>query len=287
MPKLICPVGLQGSGKTTWAKEYMATHNNTYRVNGDEVRAMVYTGKYHRDKEAVAKAVQRASVESLLAGGSNVVWDNLNLSHTAQGDCDSMAARTGAELVWHHMNTPLDQCIENDRKRGCKIGRAIIENTALYYDKIPWYDQKRDVVIVDLDGTLTDCEWRRKLYLDKPKKDWVNFLESCGCDDANIGVLRWVLALQTDVDVIAVSGRGEQYWPQTESALARYGFNPNRIFMRRSHDHRHDWEVKNDILSHIKRKILFAIDDRPSVIEKTWRAHGIKVYDVGGYNEYW
>lgn len=40
MPKLILCRGIQGSGKTTWAKQYCKEHPNTIRVNRDDIRQM-------------------------------------------------------------------------------------------------------------------------------------------------------------------------------------------------------------------------------------------------------
>ena len=287
MPKLICTVGPQGCGKTTWAKQYMAEHQNTYRVNGDEVRAMAYVGKWNSTKEDSVNSIQWNSVFGLLKFQANVIWDNMNLSESAKTRCIQMAKETDAELVWQKFDTPIDQCILNDERRGSTIGRAIIENTFLRYGLIDW-SEYRDLVIVDLDGTLTDSKWRADLYLSGPKKDWASFLARCGEDHANEGVLHWVLELQKFYDVVAVSGRNAAYWPQTRKAFISYGFNPKHIFMRGDGDHRPDYQVKNDILAHLpKEKIVFAIDDRPTVIQKVWRANGVKVYDVGGYNESW
>ena len=140
MAKLICTVGPQGCGKTTWAKQYMAEHQNTYRVNGDEVRAMAYTGKWDGKKEAVVNNIQWEAVQSILNNKMNVIWDNMNLSAKAKERCIQMARDTGSELVWKVWNTPIDQCIANDKKRGGTIGRAIIESTWLRYDLIPWND---------------------------------------------------------------------------------------------------------------------------------------------------
>ena len=40
MPKVILCRGIQGSGKTTWAKQYCKEHPNTIRVNRDDIRQM-------------------------------------------------------------------------------------------------------------------------------------------------------------------------------------------------------------------------------------------------------
>ena len=40
MAKIILCRGIQGSGKTTWAKQYCKEHPNTIRVNRDDIRQM-------------------------------------------------------------------------------------------------------------------------------------------------------------------------------------------------------------------------------------------------------
>jgi hypothetical protein len=230
----------------------------------------------------------------------------MNLSAKAKAEVENIAVWAGYKygrripVVWQRFDTPLDECIARDAKRGLyQVGRAVIENTALYNDLIPW-NEYRQLAIVDMDGTLTDCEWRREKFLGdvqateadylkpKPKQDWKGFLENCGLDMARLGVLLWVRELQKEYDIVIVSGRNERYFPQTDPWLARHGVHYKRVFLRKDSDHRPDFEVKNDILKHIPhQRIALAIDDRPSVVDRVWRANGIKVYPVGDYEHYW
>jgi predicted kinase len=293
--KLICTVGIQGSGKSTWAREYLTTHPDCYRINGDELRLMANNTQWSPKREKGILTIQEASVKALLASGYNVIWDNMNVSPSAKDRCIWVACEAEAELYWQRFETPLDTCIARDLARGELIGRAIIENTALHYNLIPWGDTAlypRRFIVVDLDGTLCDCDWRRDKFLvvtpERPKKDWKSFLSLCWADRPKLGTYQWVLSLQQDYDIIVVTGRQEHYYPQTAEWLKAVKINYRRIFMRSNEDHRHDWEVKLDILGHLpKSQIEFAIDDRPTVINKVWRAEGVKVYPVGGYNEEW
>ena len=41
MAKIILCRGIQGSGKTTWAKNYCNEHPNSIRVNRDDLRAVM------------------------------------------------------------------------------------------------------------------------------------------------------------------------------------------------------------------------------------------------------
>lgn len=294
MSTLIATQGLQGSGKSTWAKEYLRTNPNYYRVNGDETRLMAYNSRWSPRLEKGIQVIQESAVRGLLAAGFNVIWDNMNLSRSAVDRVERVAESTGAHLIWQKFNTDIDECIRRDKKRGSLIGRAVIENTALRNDIIPWYDY-RPIILLDLDGTLFDCEWRRKMYLENPyatpvygKKDWKNFLGRCGEDDVIPAVHKWVLELQKEYDIVVVSGRNECYAEVSLTRVELHDIKAKRAFFRGDGDHRHDWEVKLDILSHIpKDRIVFAIDDRPTVINQVWRAADVKVYPVGtwGWNE--
>jgi predicted kinase len=304
MSKLICPVGIQGCGKSTWTKKFMETHENYYLVNGDALRLMLYNAQFNVKKEKAVRIAEEAIIKALLQNGQCVIKDDMNISASVKATCRQLAEETGAELIWQDFTgVPLDECILRDRqRREGYIGRAIIEGTALRHDLIPWNDKTlypRDFILVDMDGTLSNCDWRRKLYLEgeregpgteqikQGKKDWEKFFESAGDDEPNYIVLQWVLQLQHDYDIIIVTGRFEKYYGITNQWLERYNVKYRRIFMRKIGDYRADWESKQEMLSHLpKERIVFAIDDRPRVIQM-WRANGIKVYPVGGYDAYW
>lgn len=64
IPTLTVMCGLQCSGKTTWAKEYLKTHQDTEYISSDELRL---TGKY-KDNEEVFREFYRLLNESLTQG---------------------------------------------------------------------------------------------------------------------------------------------------------------------------------------------------------------------------
>ena len=70
IPTLTVMCGLQCSGKTTWAKEYLKTHQDTKYISSDELRL---TGKY-KDNEEVFREFYRLLNENL-AQGYNVIAD--------------------------------------------------------------------------------------------------------------------------------------------------------------------------------------------------------------------
>lgn len=52
--------GLPASGKSTWAKEFVAKNPNFIRLNKDDFRAMM--GGYSKDKEMVVLKMRDAAI---------------------------------------------------------------------------------------------------------------------------------------------------------------------------------------------------------------------------------
>jgi phosphoglycolate phosphatase-like HAD superfamily hydrolase len=157
------------------------------------------------------------------------------------------------------------------------------ERDALQAARIQWSD--RPLVLVDLDGTLTNPEERLR-YVKQAKKNWERFFEQVDRDPPVEAVLRWVRELAKEYDVVLVSGRPiDRAGQKTLWWLRHHRVPYEHLFMRRGGDRRPDTETKAEILRDLlhqvpKEQILFAIDDRPSVVEQVWRANGIRVFPV-------
>ena len=84
MSKLLLPIGMIGSGKSTWARQYIKNHPNTRIVGGDEVRYMLHGGEYIHD-EAELEVVLLILVDAtarLLQYGYDVILDECYCSLT-------------------------------------------------------------------------------------------------------------------------------------------------------------------------------------------------------------
>jgi hypothetical protein len=157
------------------------------------------------------------------------------------------------------------------------------QRDALQAGRIPW--SQRPLVLVDLDGTLTNPE-ERLHYVAQGKKNWERFFEEVDRDPPVEAVVRWVRELAKEFTVVLVSGRPiDKAGQKTLWWLHNYRIPYEHLFMRRGGDRRPDTETKSEILRDLlrqmpKEQILFAIDDRPSVVEQVWRANGIRVFPV-------
>lgn len=139
---------------------------------------------------------------------------------------------------------------------------------------------KAPAIIVDLDGTLSNCDHRRH-HVEKRPKDFEKFYGGISGDKPNrwcVELVRW--AILRPVAVLFVSGRPEKYrevsMGQIESHLDSSGYMIH-LFMRRDGDFRRDDVVKEELYRrHIEPDydVLFCVDDRGQVVDM-WRRIGL------------
>ena len=78
--KIILTRGVPGSGKSTWAKQWVLK-NPTQRVrwNNDDIRRML--GKYWvPEREELIASIKSAFLEKAMSSGYDIVIDNMNLN---------------------------------------------------------------------------------------------------------------------------------------------------------------------------------------------------------------
>lgn len=141
-------------------------------------------------------------------------------------------------------------------------------------------ETKQQAIIVDLDGTLSDCTHRRHfvtLSETRKKKDWKSFYAELVNDPVAPWCKDIVDALSKKYFTILVSGRPQEHEEVTRNWLFKYNINYHALFMRRVKDNRDDYIVKKEIYEeHIKPfyDICLVIDDRSRVV-KMWREQGL------------
>lgn len=136
-------------------------------------------------------------------------------------------------------------------------------------------------IIVDIDGTISKVGERLK-YLQQEPKDWDSFYNDCFEDEPIPEIIGLVEDLfKSGNNIIFCTGRRESCRIKTILWLEKYfslSFLQNYLlYMRGNEDHRHDTEVKPELLNLSGLSfdsIAFVIEDRNSMVAK-WRELGL------------
>jgi predicted kinase len=293
MTRLLITRGLPASGKTTFARKLQP---RVVRVNRDDLRRMLHGQRlYTQWAEGQVTLVQRATVETLLRAGADVIVDDTNLRTRTVRDWAEIAARFGATFEVHDFtDVPVEECIRRDAERPeqDRVGAGAIRTMHAKYLAgrnlplpVPYvrpgagavvYEPDPELpaaVLVDIDGTVA-------LLAGRDPYDW----SRVGSDAPNPAVIAAVRAMHAAGNAIVFcSGRDEVSRSETEAWLDLYvGVPYEALFLRPDGDGRKDAVVKHEIFeSQIRHRwrIVGVFDDRQQVV-RMWRALGLTVFQV-------
>jgi len=133
MGRLIVLIGLPGSGKTFWSKEYISKHPNTKRVNRDTLREMVdFTGPYSKKNEAMNRSLRNACIYHLLLLGYDVISDDTNVYKDKRNEMIDyiQLVMPDTEIQYVQMITSIEDCIARDAARDRTVGEKVIKGMA-------------------------------------------------------------------------------------------------------------------------------------------------------------
>jgi predicted kinase len=257
-------------------------------VSWDAIRHESPNYKFSKANEK--RVIERAyfAAREAVEDGYNLLIDNTNLHAGHIRYWTEFAEGFGMTVEMKLFDVPVDECVRRDALRvgkynqgGTQVGRVVIERMALANGMIK-FDPAKKIVIVDVDGTLSDTGHRRKPK-ENGKVDWAYFYR----DDLILAdppfsvVVDWVRGLYETHVVVIVSGRdaGSSAFSTVEW-LAKNNVPYHHIFMRNAGDRRDDTLVKQDILNLLPRdRVAFTIDDRDRVVAM-WRKNGLTCYQV-------
>lgn len=149
MPKIILCRGIQGSGKTAWAKQWVLEDpEHRVRFNNDDIRNML--GKYWvPSREGLVKDLKDLFLWKAMSYRFDIVIDNMNLNpkeleyyERVLNDWNNANEYAPTvigpkyELEIKDFFIPLQDCIERDSKRPNPIGEEVIKATYEKYKSI-------------------------------------------------------------------------------------------------------------------------------------------------------
>ena len=155
MPKIILCRGIQGSGKTTWAKQWVLKDTeHRVRFNNDDIRNML--GKHWvPSREKLVLDLKKQFIMFSMMAGYDIVIDNMNLNpkevefyknyieahnrimkELSEETKLSFKDEAKYKLEFKDFFIPLQDCIERDYKRPNSIGEDVIRKTYEKYKDI-------------------------------------------------------------------------------------------------------------------------------------------------------
>ena len=299
MTTLIITRGLPGSGKSTWARTWVAEDpTGRAEVNRDQLRQMLH-GRYVADAEKQVTAARDAAITALLRRGVNVVCSDTNLPQRTARDLARVARLAGADVqVQDFTDVPVDECVRRDAARDTPVGEAVIRDKYARFLAgrvlpLPFPEDPPDgadgpvpyqpvpgtpkAVLVDVDGTVALMGARSPF-------DETRVAE----DRPNLPVIAAVRAMSAAGHaVVFMSGRTARCGHTTLAWLNEHvGVPVENLFMRPIGDMRKDSIVKAELFDRYIRDrydVVAVFDDRRQVVD-AWRSLGLTVFHVADGN---
>jgi len=146
-------------------------------------------------------------------------------------------------------------------------------------------DSPGEAVVFDVDGVLSDAAGRQH-YIERGRRDWDRFFESCGEDPVIEEVVQLLHFLDRDLQIVLLTGRPIRVQPQTHAWLERYGLRWDLLVMRSRGDYAQVTSFKRDVVDDLRAwgfDLRLAFEDDPDNAAM-FRREGIPcVYIHSGY----
>lgn len=275
--KIWITVGLQASGKTSWAnKKVDEGQGKIVNINKDDLRLMLHNNNYSKGRESLIIKMQESMILTALNDDKDVIISDTNLN-AVHIDRIKNKFSDRAEIIIEDsfLKVSLEECINRDKNRIKSVGENVIRDT---YNR--WIKKEEEVktlvqdtnlpnaVIFDVDGTLAHMNNRGPFEWHRVKEDSVDeIIAQMARDCYNLGYV-----------VIIVSGRDGVCENDTVEWLIENNIPFNKIFMRKPNDMRKDSLIKQEIFFEDifgKWNVRYVVDDRNQVVD-TWREIGLK-----------
>lgn len=136
--KVIILKGLQGSGKSTYARKWVSEDpEHRVRINRDDIRKML--GPYWiPTREDLVSSIEYDTLQAAIAEDYDIIIDNMNLNPNTVSNLkksiNELDNKYQIEEVF--MNTPLEECILIDSMRLEPVGEKVIRETYAKYKEM-------------------------------------------------------------------------------------------------------------------------------------------------------
>lgn len=290
--ELIYTKGLPGSGKSSWAKQFVLDNPNWKRINMDELRLMFNANdKLSKENEKFMKKMRDILIVEALKEGKSVISDNTHLSPKSIEHINRLVHKYNKDnndnvkvTEKSFLDVPIEECIKRDLARPNSVGEKVIgqmhRQFILKEKEFTPLDQDNNlqkILLVDVDGTIAShigirspFEWNR-VGLDSPKQNVISIIK----------------ALSGKYKIIFFSGRDSVCRKETiEWINKHFGWAESdyEIYMRDENDNRNDAIVKKEMFDKYIRYKYYVegvIDDRLRVCRMWHNELSLQLFRVG------
>lgn len=300
MQHILILIGISGSGKTTYAREFVQKNPTYLRLNRDDLRRSLlavplteywkWDDRRRNPVERIITAIEETALTGALDGGWNVIIDNTHLRQRTLTDLLKQVERRSVMVTFRPFDVPLAEAVRRDAARPDVVGELVIREQFSRYQQLknrfnvaqtlvfpqvsptPAQPAAPDralptCILVDIDGTVaimadrSPFEWK-KVYLDVPRQPVINVVK----------------AMQAaGYAVLFLSGRDSVCRADTVAWLEKYtGWREGQeysLFMRPHNDNRKDAVIKRELFdAHIRDRysVEVVLEDRDQVVS-LWR----------------
>lgn len=214
MKEFIMCKGLPGSGKSTWAKEFILSQPDQWvRINNDSLQLMLTGQTFVKDKKVWHKIehFRDCMINEALAMGLNVIIDNTNLSPKREEEYRALIElhnKNNTEKykfrVQDFTKVPLATCLAQNKTRDSAVPERVIYDMYNQFLKpapavLVQNTKLPKAIIVDIDGTIARHTTRvvydnTRYYEDEPIPEVLEIV---------------VRLMKSDVKAIFLTGRDD------------------------------------------------------------------------------
>lgn len=273
--KLIVLSGISASGKSTWARNYVADNRGSELTERDIVRRDLFNAEektvLSNEQEAQVTVYQKKYVDTLFDSGLHtVIVSDTNLSWKYVNSWKTFAESRGITFEHKIFEVDLNTALKRNARREDSVPEQVIRRQ--YKQFLATFGKtelrplnvsadKKPAFVFDLDGTVQLMHRRSPYNGMDSVKDFPNM--------SVIIVLQGLMKAYPDAEFIALSGRESSAFDVTYDALCDYNIEPHCLFMREDGDSRSDDKIKKEIYETFILpfyNVIAVFDDRSQVV---------------------
>lgn len=285
--KLVILSGVSGSGKSTFAREWVAREPLTAYIERDMLRQSIFhlegKGILSKDKEAIVTERQVAEVEELFrCGFQTVIISDTNLSWKNINKWKQLSQKLDVDFEHKKIEVSLKTALERNSLREDKVPEQVIKRQYSQYLRafgkteyrpLILSSKKENAVITDMDGTVRLMNGRSPYDAMKAGQDMPNASVILNIE-AVVKYHNWKF--------IVLSGATDDSFDIVYDFWCDLGLEPDLILMREVGDQSNDAILKkgfyHDFIEPVYN-VMNIWDDRNQVV-KMWRELGLHCFQV-------